>query len=343
MKFDYCIGNPPYQLNVENRGEQPPIYHKFYDVATEVADKIELITPARFLFDAGKTPSEWNKKMLQSNHFRVLDYQPTSKEFFGRDVDIKGGVAIGYIDTTKDFTPIDVFIPDETVRNIITRVLQNSSQSLSNILYSNTSYKYDESFFNDNEGFENRVSGGSKRYLSSSVFDKFPEVFLDEKPNDNNEYAHIIGRQNNDRCWKWFKTSYLNPPDNFQYYKVILPASNGSGLLGEALATPVVGHPVVGHTETFISFGSFDNEDEAIHLEKYIKSKFMRFCLGTKKVTQGNKTASVWSNVPLQDFTQSSDIDWSKSIPEIDQQLYKKYNLTKEEIEFIESHVKAME
>ena len=71
-------------------------------------------------------------------------------------------------------------------------------------------------------------------------------------------------------------------------------------------------------------------------------SKFARTMLGTLKVTQDNPRET-WLNVPLQDFTANSDIDWSKSIPEIDQQLYAKYNLTEEEISFIESMIKPME
>ena len=63
--------------------------------------------------------------------------------------------------------------------------------------------------------------------------------------------------------------------------------------------------------------------------------------LGILKITQDN-TAVKWRFVPLQDFTQDSEIDWSKSIPEIDQQLYKKYGLDEKEIQFIESHVKEM-
>ena len=65
--------------------------------------------------------------------------------------------------------------------------------------------------------------------------------------------------------------------------------------------------------------------------------------LGVLKVTQGNKTKHVWSKVPLQDFTPNSDINWSKSIAEIDKQLYKKYGLDEEEINFIESNVREME
>lgn len=63
--------------------------------------------------------------------------------------------------------------------------------------------------------------------------------------------------------------------------------------------------------------------------------------LGTLKITQHNKRET-WANVPLQDFTPSSDIDWSVSVAEIDRQLYKKYNLSEEEIAFIETHVKEM-
>ena len=75
---------------------------------------------------------------------------------------------------------------------------------------------------------------------------------------------------------------------------------------------------------------------------KYIKSKFTRALLGTLKITQDNNRET-WSNVPIQDFTLGSDIDWSQSIKNIDQQLYKKYNLSQEEIDFIESKVRAMD
>ena len=210
-------------------------------------------------------------------------------------------------------------------------------------MYSNTSYKYSKLFFEEHPDLRSRVSGGSVRYMSSSVFDKFPEVFYKTIPNDGAEYAKILGRQNNDRVYYFFKRDYLNPPDNFYKYKVFLPSSNGSGAIGEVFSTPLVGTPLVGHTETFISFGNFESANEANALLKYIKGKFSRIMLGTKKVTQGNKNLRTWDNVPLQDFTENSDIDWSKSIPEIDQQLYKKYGLSQEEIDFIETNVKPME
>lgn len=341
MKFDFVIGNPPYQEDIENRGEQPPIYHFFYDAAINLSDKVMLITPARFLFNVGKTPSKWNIKMLNDEHFKVINYWANSKDVFN-GVDIKGGVAIGYRDASKNFGAIKTYTQNETIKSILNKVSGKTNNTIDEILFSNTSYKYNESFFSENPNFATRVSGGSKRYLSSSAFDKFPEVFFKTKPNVEEKYAKILGRQNNSRAYYYIKEKYLNPPSNYCKYKVFVPSSNGSGAIGEVFSTPLVGTPLVGTTETFISFGSFDTIDMAENLLKYIKSKFARMMLGTKKVTQGNKNANTWSNVPLQDFTDKSDIDWSKSIHEIDLQLYKKYGLDQNEINFIESHVKEM-
>ena len=77
-------------------------------------------------------------------------------------------------------------------------------------------------------------------------------------------------------------------------------------------------------------------------LQKYIKTKFLRFMVSILKTSQ-NVTQIVYRFVPMQDFTNNSDIDWNKSIHEIDLQLYKKYNLTDDEINYIESKIKEME
>lgn len=341
MKFNIVIGNPPYQENIENRGEQPPVYNYFYDASMKLSNIVSLITPARFLFDVGKTPTEWNNKMLNDKHFKVIKYFPNSKDVFDT-VDIKGGVAITLWDKNRDFGAIKTFVTNNMIASLLQKIIPKFNASLADILYSNTSYKYSSLFFKENNGFDKRVSGGSSRYLSSSVFDKFPEVFYESKPNTGEEYIKIIGRQNSQRKEYYFKKKYLNPPKNFSNYKVYLASSNGSGVFGEALSEPIVGEPYIGATETFVSFGNFYTREEAENLIKYIRTKFARLLLGTKKVTQGNKNAKVWMNIPLQDFTNDSDIDWNKSIFEIDEQLYKKYNLTTEEIEFIEKNVKEM-
>ena len=74
---------------------------------------------------------------------------------------------------------------------------------------------------------------------------------------------------------------------------------------------------------------------------KYLKTKFVRIALGILKITQDNPPER-WAYVPLQDFTPSSDIDWSKSIAEIDEQLFDKYGLEEKEREFIRTKVKEM-
>lgn len=75
---------------------------------------------------------------------------------------------------------------------------------------------------------------------------------------------------------------------------------------------------------------------------KYLKTRFARTLFGTLKVTQTNPI-SVWRNVPLQDFSSSSDIDWLQSVDEIDSQLYQKYGLSDEEIAFIEKNIQPMD
>ena len=135
--------------------------------------------------------------------------------------------------------------------------------------------------------------------------------------------------------------------ENIGKYKVLVPRSNGSGALGEVLSTPLIGKPLIGkpligYTQTFIGIGAFSTSFEAKSALKYIKSKFCRTMLGILKVTQDNNRET-WRLVPLQDFTHNSDIDWTKSVSDIDKQLYKKYNLSKDETDFIEAKVQDME
>lgn len=108
------------------------------------------------------------------------------------------------------------------------------------------------------------------------------------------------------------------------------------------MTKPTVLEPGAAVTQTFITIGSFATEAEAQACLKYIKSKFARSLLGVLKITQHNP-AKVWKYVPVQDFTSTSDIDWSKSIPKIDEELYAKYSLDAAEIAFIESQVKPMD
>ena len=107
------------------------------------------------------------------------------------------------------------------------------------------------------------------------------------------------------------------------------------------MSSPIVVEPNVGYTQSFIGIGAVKNIEEAEAILKYIKTRFVRALLGILKRTQDNPPER-WKYVPLQDFTSSSDIDWSKSIAEIDEQLFVKYGLDDEEKNFIRTKVKEM-
>lgn len=102
-----------------------------------------------------------------------------------------------------------------------------------------------------------------------------------------------------------------------------------------------MGTPLVGHTQTFISIGNFETRLEAENLLKYIKTHFARLLLGVLKITQDNKK-SVWKYVPMQDFTEKSDVPWHLSIPEIDEYLYQKYHFQGEHKVFSRERISDM-
>ena len=342
MKFDAVVGNPPYQLaNIGDGNGADPIYHIFIDAGQQISDIGTFIHPARFLFNAGKTPKEWNQKMLNDEHFKVVKYWANSTDVF-TTVDIKGGVAVTMWNKNQLFDKIGTFTVFAELRSIMGKVINDNFSSFAELVYPRDLYHLNETLYEENSWAESRPSKGHKYDVGTNVFDVFPELFAEEKPVDDEEYALIVGRTRTERTQRWVKKKYLKTPDNFEYYKVFIPKANGSGAIGEVLSTPVVGQPVVGHTVTFLSIGKFETEAKATAVLKYIKTKFARAMLGTLKVTQDNPR-EVWLNVPLQDFTEKSDIDWSKSIPEIDKQLYSKYGLSQDEIDFIETKVSAME
>lgn len=348
MKFDVVIGNPPYQEETEGTSDKP-IYNYMMDAAEEIAEKVCLITPARFLFNAGKTPKAWNRKKLNDPHFKVSYYEQDSSKIFS-NTDIKGGVAITYRDNNKDFGAIGTFTAFNELNSIYQKVYTSKDfMTFSALVVAPESYKLTDKLHQDYPNAELQLSKGHKYDVTTNIFEKLPQIFKIELSADELEtdFIKIIGRENNLRSEKWVCKDYINGPENLYGYKVILPKSNGSGAIGEVLSTPLIGEPLIGepligHTQTFISVGNFSTYEEAVACLKYIKTKFARTLLGILKVTQHNPKAT-WTFVPNQDFKSDSDIDWSQSIENIDKQLYKKYNLSQDEIDFIESKVRAMD
>lgn len=359
MKFDYIIGNPPYQDSTSTNNRDSAVYPYFYDAAKKLAHSYELISPARFLFNTGLTSKDWNKKMLTDPHIDVTYYEADSSKVFSQ-TDIKGGVAIVYRDDKKEFGQIGTFIPNEKLRSI-SKHFNRSKKGFASIVFSGRSdMKFTDEFIQDfpqsvtdriasiNEKSKvkvNKLSPNEEYELKSSTFAVLPYAFLEKEPENSEQYYKILGLNKGKREYRWISKKYLIPrypeKNNINWYKVLLPESNGAGKLGETLSTPLIAYPGESSTPTFISIGQFETEQEAENALKYIKTKLVRALLAICKKTQHNP-ASVWLYVPLQDFTSNSDIDWSKSIPEIDQQLYKKYGLDDDEIKFIETHVKEM-
>ena len=341
MKFSAIIGNPPYQDETlgDNKGFAPPIYHKFMESAYKVADVVELIHPARFLFNAGSTPKAWNEKMLNDEHFKVLFYESDASKIFP-NTDIKGGVVISYYDNRKKYGSIQVFSPYEEMNGIMRKAAPKSeAASLMSIIYIQNKFNL-ELLYADHPEYKAVIgSDGKDKRFRNNIFDKIPE-FKDEKESETD--IRVIGVSKNKRQWKYISACYVDcEHESLNCWKVLVARVNGSGALGEVLSSPFVAAPNEGYTQTFIGIGAFSEKSTAENVLKYIKGKFARTMLSILKITQDNNR-DTWKMVPLQDFTSSSDIDWSKSIAEIDQQLYAKYRLDEKEIEFIETHVKEM-
>ncbi len=347
MKINAIVGNPPYQEEGEST-RKAPIYHLFYNAAFNLSPIVTLITPGRYLFKAGQTPMEWMEQMLSDTHFKVVDYFQKSSEIFP-SVDIKGGVAIGFRNANKEFGAIEFFseFPElTTILNKVTHHFSFVSGEFAELVSPQGIYRFSNIALERFPKIRIVQGKGTATKITSNAFENLPEIFLKSESECNGKSVKIMGRINSKREIRWIKAEYLQYCNYLDHYNVFVPEANGTGAIGEVLSTPVIGTPVIGtpvigHTDTFLSIGRFASAQEASACLKYVKSKFARCMLGTLKATQHNPQ-NTWTNVPMQDFTPISDIDWSKSIPEIDTQLYAKYGLSEEEISFIESMIKPM-
>ncbi|MDN6457475.1 MAG: Eco57I restriction-modification methylase domain-containing protein [Yaniella sp.] len=340
-KFDVVIGNPPYQEEAEGTSTRDnPIYHLFMDAAYEVGEKVVLITPARFLFNAGQTPKSWNEKMLADPHLSVAFYTPDGNDLFP-GADIKGGIAVTYRDSSRKSEPIGTFSQHAEINSILNKVHDQQDGSLASSVSSSSAYRWTQAMHDDHPDATAVMSKSSQFKVNTNAFDQLPFLFHHEKPTDEKQYLKLLGLIKNRREYRWVLARYIQGPPSLSAFKVAVAKANGAGRFGEILSTPLVLGPSSGTTQSFITIGNFRSYHEAEGCLRYVKSKFARAMLSVLKTTQDNP-ARVWKHVPLQDFTNDSDIKWTRPIPEIDQQLYAKYGLNDEEIEFIETRVKPM-
>lgn len=337
------IGNPPYQEDsVGDSTHNMPIYHLFMDAAFEVADQAVLITrPLGSCSTLVTRPRAWNEKMLADPHLSVPIYVRDSSDLFP-GTKIRAGIVVTHRDASRDGTPIGTFTAFQQLNSILHKVVESKYEPLETLgLTTGRSYRYTDQMHEEHPDATKLLSDGHKYVIGPYAFRRLPFLYTPAKPSDSYEYVQVLGRDANRRVCRWIRSDYVTGPDSLHNYKVAIPAANELNKLGW-MAAPLVLGPRVAVTQTFLTIGAFKTEQEAQACFSYIKTKFARLMLYVLKVTQHNPR-STWRYVPAQDFTSASDIDWSKSIPEIVAQLYAKYGLDAEEIAFIEAEVTPME
>ena len=337
MKFNAIVGNPPYQV-IDGGGtgsSAQAIYNKFVDIARSIKPRyISMIMPSRWM-TGGKGLDKFRESMLDDKHIRVLhDYMDAHDCF--PTVAIEGGIC--YFMWDKDSQGKCDFI-SHTNGSVISTERYLSEDSTDVVIRDAGALSILAKVKSSNGNFSALVSPRNLFKIDVSCLKS------DYAPS----YYKVFGRFDGIRGLKFLK-SYETKDERAQKFlgkwKVFVSKADGAaGQLGNPVPARIIGKTVLGDpmticTETFLAIGPFINENEANNVSKYTETKFFRFLVGTRKLK--NMTQDTYSFVPLQDFTETSDIDWNKAISVIDQQLYTKYHLTNEEITFIEKMIKTV-
>ena len=333
MKFDVVIGNPPYQDS--NGGGARGIggstlYHKFIDKALEMASVVCMITKNNWF--QSDVLEKTRANMVDAGITDIINYPVIGEVFNGVDVSVcifcinkdSDGIThykkIENNKTTSEYRESIKsigYIPDSTLEIGIVRKTKNN-MTFSNIALSNTPFgirtngKKSSGIFVDENQLEIEEYKIGLLYMdgSSTYFNFITENDIERNFNIVGRYKIICGQQLNKN-------------------KSVL--TNIRGLAPNQVCTSSFG--VVYHSES---------KDEAYKAHQYIKTHLFRFLVYCSIDTVSTISPSRFKLVPIQDFSSASDIDWTQSIPDIDKQLYRKYSLTQEEIDYIEATIKPM-
>ena len=348
MKFTAIVGNPPYQINDGSGASDDasnPIYHSFVRVAKNIAPTyISMIMPAKWMVGGKVVLKSFRKEMMDDVHIsKMVDYENDREVFpsahndggicyFLYDKNHDDGGQMHYVHKLSDGTIVesdrtlkdgesDIIIRDYRRINIIEKV--RGGESFKNIVSQTRPFGVRKDLFNSPH--------------------RYPDSNLSDTPFENSIRIYgVKGIKGGARRLSGYISDSIitRNKEAIGLYKLYFTTSFSTNAITPPEA--IMGGPNTACTETFLVIGPFDTEDEQVNCQKYIQTDLFKILLhfgrGTMQVSQ-----DVFRFIPLQDFTDESDIKWNKSVAEINKQLYKKYRFSKEEISFIESKVRQSE
>ena len=335
MKFDFCIGNPPYQEEVtEGSNQAKPVYDAFVEEAKKICDKsFVMITPSRW-FSGGMGLDAFRQKMLSENKLKRIVEYTNGKECFPH-TSISGGVSVlvwdkeyngpctvtNVMDGTENsmarfLNEYEILVRDNSAIGIIRKIKMISSVSLQDSVSVISPF-----------GISTKIRGDTKKKNDDDLklFSSQGTSFIPRNTvNGNNEYVDVYKVMVSQTS-----AEHAGEPSKDGKFRVL---TSSMQLLcpGEVC------------THSYIVIGKFDSLVKPSNIIKYLKTKFVRY-LVLQAISSIHISKTTFSFVPEQDFGDHSDIDWSQTIEKINVELYKKYNLTSVEIKSIESKIKEME
>lgn len=320
MKFDVIISNPPYQLHTGGAQAQAiPLYHKFVTSALKINPRyICMIIPDRWVA-GGFGLNDFRTLMLHDKHIsHFTDYILASDCFPG--VDIPGGVCY--------------FLRDNLYNGNCNVTIKHNNQT-SALFRPLLEFDCDVFIkYNEAVAIIQKIKQVKERSVIDCITSQRPfglPTTFKGMPESNNSIK-VYGRNQTIMCVS--KEYVTNNIELIDKYKVFLSAAYGERIDSDlyVIGKPFIGKPNEICTETYIAVAPFVDEAEAKNFISYARTKFFRFLVLLHKPTQ-HLLKSVYSFVPMQDFSK----------PWTDEELYVKYNLTQEEIDFIESMIRPME
>lgn len=341
VKFGAIVGNPPYQEIISkskgNKSLGKQLFPNYIKLSMDITDVYAtLITPSKW-FTADAQDNSFPKLReyaKRNNHFKKIKTMANGASVFeGTELG-----SVNYFLFEKQYTGNTEFIHDKEENSAYRPLFE---EDIEQIISMNSMVSILNKVRN-HEDFDTlmTITKGRNAFgiTGKEATSKTSETYFD---------GSYLVMCSHERIRYTKEEEITKNKELANRYKVFMSKANGAaGILGEKDEVAILGKPYIGSnrsvcTDSLIPIGDFSTEQEAINLSKYLLTKFLRFMVGILKSSQ-NISQVVYKFVPMQSFTNESDIDWSKSINEIDEQLFDKYGLSIEEREHIKSSIKDM-